>query len=131
MSGDDYVFTGEQNVGKYTIDGRNCTSRLALMDEWSRVLAYPDYFGRNWDAFEECVCDLSWLPPSPTFIAVSHSCLLLDLPGFDFDMLMECLDVAVREQDRNLIICFCDSRQCDNMLWLRCENIGIVMRSLS
>ena len=27
-----------------------------------QALAFPGYYGRNWDAFEEMVNDLSWLP---------------------------------------------------------------------
>ena len=30
----------------------------ALADE----MQFPDYFGMNWDALNECICDLSWLP---------------------------------------------------------------------
>ena len=31
-----------------------------LFDSLSRALAFPDWFGRNWDALEDVLGDLSW-----------------------------------------------------------------------
>lgn len=39
------------------------TSKDVLLDRLADALNFPDYFGRNWDALWECICDLSWLPP--------------------------------------------------------------------
>ncbi len=33
-----------------------------LLAEYDRQLSLPDYFGWNWDALDECLRDLSWLP---------------------------------------------------------------------
>jgi hypothetical protein len=37
-------------------------SKKALLEILGCGLRFPDYFGSNWDAFEECLRDLSWLP---------------------------------------------------------------------
>jgi Barstar (barnase inhibitor) len=39
------------------------SSKAALLALLAEQLRFPGYFGWNWDAFEECVRDLSWLPP--------------------------------------------------------------------
>lgn len=33
----------------------------ALLAWYARALEMPEYFGSNWDAFDECLRDLSWL----------------------------------------------------------------------
>jgi RNAse (barnase) inhibitor barstar len=40
-------------------------SKAALLDEIASALAFPDWFGRNWDALDDCLGDLSWLPVGP------------------------------------------------------------------
>jgi hypothetical protein len=59
--------------------GRKCRTKAGLMGEFARVLEFPAYFGKNWDAFEECVTDLQWLPaPGYLFIVTEAEQLLPD-----------------------------------------------------
>jgi RNAse (barnase) inhibitor barstar len=40
------------------VDGRRCRTRAAFFTEVARVLRFPDYFGRNWDALTDCLRDI-------------------------------------------------------------------------
>ena len=44
------------------LDGTVAATRAGFFQEIARVLTFPDYFGRNWDAVYDCLTDLSWLP---------------------------------------------------------------------
>ena len=37
------------------------TDKDALLAWFADALAMPGYFGHNWDAFDECMRDLSWI----------------------------------------------------------------------
>jgi RNAse (barnase) inhibitor barstar len=39
------------------IDGVRLTCKEGIMAAFAEALAFPDYFGRNWDALEECLHD--------------------------------------------------------------------------
>lgn len=40
------------------IDGRACVTKRALFTTFVTSLNFPDYFGYNWDSFEECFNDV-------------------------------------------------------------------------
>jgi RNAse (barnase) inhibitor barstar len=46
--------------GATCLAGKALTSKSMMLEVVAKALAFPDYFGANWDALEECLADLSW-----------------------------------------------------------------------
>jgi len=46
----------------FNVDGSKITNDKDLLTEISIVCKFPDYFGNNWNAMEDCLIDLEWLP---------------------------------------------------------------------
>jgi len=44
------------------IRGWKCATEALLHEELGAALQFPSYYGENWDAFDECITDLSWMP---------------------------------------------------------------------
>ena len=59
------------------LDGRRCRTKRALLDEAARVLKFPPHFGRTWDALEDCLTDLTWLPGSGYRLVITAADRLL------------------------------------------------------
>jgi hypothetical protein len=44
------------------LDGDTITDKPTLLRACAEALAFPPYFGHNWDALADCLTDLAWLP---------------------------------------------------------------------
>lgn len=46
---------------EYSLNIGGIRSERQLFSYFAAELAFPDYFGHNWDALDECMRDLSWV----------------------------------------------------------------------
>jgi hypothetical protein len=60
--------------------------KAALLNNFAAALGFPDWFGHNWDALEDCITDLSWRD-APGYV------LLIERPrpGDDLGVLVDIL----------------------------------------
>lgn len=72
---DDLALTANQHSSQFAwiIRGQRCETKRTLLREWGSALQFPSYFGENWDAFEDCVNDLDWLPGKSRAIIITNT----------------------------------------------------------
>lgn len=60
----------------------------------ARSLSFPDWFGHNWDALEDCLTDLSWRPADGYLLVLTDADEFLRARRRDFEMACRILDAA-------------------------------------
>jgi RNAse (barnase) inhibitor barstar len=91
---------GERGFSAAVADLAGCHDKEEFLARVAVALDFPQWFGRNWDAFFDCLADLSWLPGD------SHVLVLLnavDLQGHapeSFDTAVSLMQEAGAAWDR-------------------------------
>lgn len=87
-------------------------SEDALLTVLADGLKFPGYFGGNWNAFEECLLDLAWLPEGDIAIVHKDVPLRNNLPGLQIylSILNDAVEKWAATQLRSLHVVF---RGCD------------------
>ncbi len=53
------------------LDGRKLNNDESIFEHFSQVMKFPDYFGHNWDAMDECLRELSWAPAKGHLLVIN------------------------------------------------------------
>jgi RNAse (barnase) inhibitor barstar len=61
------------------------------LTEFARALDFPDYFGHNWDALEECLADLEWLPAKGYILLITDAAHVLPDDEEEYETFLEVL----------------------------------------
>jgi hypothetical protein len=67
-----------------------------LLRRFASALGFPDWFGANWDALEDCLTDMSWRPAPGYLLVIDGIAGLEDLEPEDRDVLLEVLRACAR-----------------------------------
>jgi RNAse (barnase) inhibitor barstar len=82
----------------HTIDSNLCTKSPNFFKEISISLKLPDYFGKNWDALDECLADMEWLQEQGWVLFFLNSeQLLCEEKKDDFDTLIDVLHTVGKD----------------------------------
>jgi len=49
---------------KFILDGTKITDKKTLLEELAKVCTFPDYFGHNWDALNDCLGEIALYHPA-------------------------------------------------------------------
>ncbi len=49
-----------QGIRSFVLDLRGVSDKAALLEAWAESVEAPEWVGRNWDAMDEAMRDLSW-----------------------------------------------------------------------
>lgn len=77
-----------------SIKGAKCKTPATLFAEFAKVMELPDYFGHNWDALEECLADLEWMPAKGYVLLLTDAEQILSQDEEDYATLLEVLSDA-------------------------------------
>jgi len=76
----DYLIAKEHSAEKIQVRflrGSKMASFSGLFDETAAALQFPWYFGENWNAYDECLSDLSWIDCDKLVLCVLDSQMVL------------------------------------------------------
>jgi RNAse (barnase) inhibitor barstar len=76
------------------IHGKKCATPTGVFNEFARALEFPDYFGHNWDALEECLADLEWMPAKGYVLLVTDAHCVIPDEEEEYETLLEVLSDA-------------------------------------
>jgi RNAse (barnase) inhibitor barstar len=80
-----------------TIDLEGCHDKTELLERSARGLGFPAWFGCNWDAWFDCLTDMSWHPVAPGYVILFRHALQLQRTAPEaLDTALAIIEDAVR-----------------------------------
>ena len=59
----------------FEADLTGCHDKAGLLERLARSMAFPEWFGGNWDAWFDCLSDLGWHAPAAGYVLVVRHAL--------------------------------------------------------
>lgn len=103
----------------FRIDLLKAQTKRDMLDIISKAMAFPEWFGHNWDALLDCLADLGWCPAEGYVVILEHCDGIHGHAEADFVQCLQVFEAAANEWREQGIPfwCFADM-QADGINWL-------------
>ena len=90
-----------RGLGVFLLDGEQMSSQVELFQEFKVKLQFPEYFGANWNALDECLADLDWLDRTGYLLVIESGDSVLRNEEADVREMLEGLLEDISEEWAN------------------------------
>lgn len=103
----------------FHIDLGKAENKAQMLDAIARAMAFPDWFGHNFDALTDCLTDMSWRVADGYFVLLDHCDGIHGRAESDFVTTLQVFENAANEwREQNVPLwCFVEM-QADGINWL-------------
>ena len=103
----------------FPVDLAGVEDKAGLLAALARGMAFPEWFGGNWDALADCLADLSWRPAEGYLVLLEHCDLLHARAEADFITALQLFQAAADEWREQGVALWClVDMQADGIAWL-------------
>ncbi|MCL2310035.1 MAG: barstar family protein [Proteobacteria bacterium] len=86
----------EKSMLRYlVVDIADIQNKAQLLKQFADTLDFPDYFGHNWDALYDVLCDEVWFGDTGVVLHLKHTAPFEKLAADDWLTLRETLEEAI------------------------------------
>lgn len=91
----------------------------ALLDGIGKAMAFPEWFGHNFDALADCLADMGWRPAEGYLVILEHCDGIHGRAEDDFATTLEVFEQAANEwRDQGIAFWCLVEMQADGIAWL-------------
>jgi len=110
---------GHNGYFVFRVDLGKARDKDQLLETIGRSMAFPEWFGHNWDALLDCLADLGWRPAEGYMVMLEHCDGIHGRAEADFVQTLQVFEAAANEWREQGIAfwCFVDM-QADGINWL-------------
>ena len=101
------------------VDLAAARNKQEMLTAIARALRFPEWFGHNWDALNDCLLDMGWLPATAYVIILDHCDGIHGRAEADFVTLIQAFQSAAGEWREQGVPFWClVDMQADGIAWL-------------
>jgi RNAse (barnase) inhibitor barstar len=93
----------EPGTKVFYLDGKKINSKETFLSKAAEAMQFPAYFGANWDAFDECITDLTWCPAQRYVILYEHGDIFAQAEPTQYQIALDILNSAKEYWEANNI----------------------------
>ena len=103
----------------FRIDLKRATDKDSLLAAIGKEMAFPEWFGFNWDALADCLNDLAWRPAEGYLVLLEHCDILHERAENELISVLQIFEQAANNWREQGVALWClVDMQADGIAWL-------------